>query len=339
MSAGTDRDMARHIPVLLQEAVQAFAPLFESGEGPVRLLDGTLGLGGHSQALLDLSPRCELLGLDRDTEALGIATARLARFGERFHARHCRFADFESALDELRWSRIDGALLDIGVSSLQLDEAGRGFSVHADGPLDMRMDAVTPGRSARQLVNRGDFKTLRDLIATLGEDPQAGRIARAICDARQTAPIETTAQLARIVSDAYPAAWRARARHHPATRTFQALRMAVNDELGELEKFLDAILGRLRVGGRLVVITFHSLEDRMVKRHMRHWAEACLCPRFAPVCTCHHVPEVRLLTKKPLTATSAELARNPRASSAKLRCAEKVAEHVDDREKAPGDAA
>ena len=334
MGEHVDQGAARHVPVLLAEVVAAFSPLFAAGEGPVRLLDGTLGLGGHSEALLDASPRCELLGLDRDSEALALATARLSRFGGRFHARHLRFSDFGQALDELGWERIDGALLDIGVSSLQLDEASRGFSVHADGPLDMRMDAATPDRPAAEIVNHADFRTLRTLVARFGEDPQAARIARAICEARQKKPIKTTGELARIVSDAYPAAWRARARHHPATRTFQALRMEVNDELGQLGAFLAAVMPRLRIGGRLAVISFHSLEDRMVKDHMRTWAAGCLCSRLSPVCTCHHVPEVRLLSKKPLVATRAELARNPRASSAKLRCAEKIAEHVDDREAA-----
>lgn len=321
----------RHKPVLLRETLEDFAPLFDR-EGPVRILDGTLGLGGHSEALLETYPRCEILGLDRDPEALALASTRLARFGSRFGFVHSRFSRFEESLASRGWEKIDGALLDIGVSSLQLDEELRGFSVYGDGPLDMRMDASCSERSAWQIVNHSDFKSLRDLIATYGEDPQAGRIAKAICQARQIEPVETTHQLAEIVSRAYPPAWRAKSRHHPATRTFQALRMAVNDELGELKIFLDTILSRLSLGGRLVVISFHSLEDRLVKQSMRHWSEGCLCSKFAPVCTCHHVPEVTILHKKPLTAGEVELAENPRAASAKLRCVEKIALHRDDRQ-------
>ena len=227
-----------------------------------------------------------------------------------------------------RWDKVDAVLLDIGVSSLQLDEAERGFSFYGDGPLDMRMDQHSGAPSAWHWVNRESFDRLKECIATLGEEPQAGRIARAIVDARQKSPIDTTAQLAALVEKAYPPAWRAKARRHPATRTFQALRMAVNDELGELRRFLDAILGRLSLGGRLAVISFHSLEDRMVKQTMRYWAEGCRCPRHVPVCVCHHVPEVEILYKKPVQADDDELAVNPRASSAKLRAVEKIAEAV-----------
>lgn len=310
----------RHVPVLLEEALAALSPV-RGG----RYLDGTVGLGGHAKALLDAAPGSEVCGLDRDQEALALARERLAPFGERVHLFHCRYSEFAAALQELGWESVNGALLDIGVSSLQLDEAERGFSFSGDGPLDMRMDASSGERSAWHLVNRENFGRLKECIATLGEEPQAGRIARAIVEARQKAPIDTTAELAALVERAYPAAWRARARRHPATRTFQALRMAVNDELGELRRFLDRILAWLPLGGRLVVITFHSLEDRMVKHAMRHWAEGCRCPRHVAVCRCGHVPEVRPLSKKPLGASGAELAVNPRASSAKLRAVEKIA--------------
>ncbi len=311
----------RHVPVLLAETLAALAPVAGG-----RYLDGTVGLGGHAQAILEAAPESRLCGLDRDTEALELARERLAPFGERAHLFHRRYSEFAGALEELGWDFVNGALLDIGVSSLQLDEAERGFSFHGDGPLDMRMDAASGERSAWHWVNRESFARLKECIATLGEEPQAGRIARAIVDARQKAPIVTTAELAALVAQAYPAAWRARARRHPATRTFQALRMAVNDELGELRRFLDAILKWLPVGGRLVIITFHSLEDRMVKQAMRHWAEGCRCPRHVPVCRCGHVPEVRPLSKKPLIASPDEVAANPRASSAKLRAVEKIAE-------------
>lgn len=313
----------RHVPVLLAETLEALAPV-KGG----RYLDGTVGLGGHASAVLATAPESELCGLDRDKEALALASERLAPFGKRvslFQSRYSRFAD---ALTELGWDSVNGALLDLGVSSLQLDETRRGFSFYGDGPLDMRMDASSEDPSAWRLVNCESVERLSECIASLGEEPQAGRIAMTIADARKIAPIDSTGQLAALVEKAYPASWRAKARRHPATRTFQALRMAVNDELGELRRFLDTILGWLPVGGRLVIISFHSLEDRMVKQAMRHWAEGCRCPRHVPLCRCGHQPEVRLLTKKPLCASPAEVAANPRASSAKLRAVEKIAEAV-----------
>ena len=311
-----ERASARHVPVLPAETLEALAP-----RAGGRYLDGTLGMGGHAAAVLSAAPGSELCGLDRDEQALDLARARLAPFGGRAHFFHCRYSRFAEALKELQWDKVDGALLDIGVSSLQLDENERGFSFYGDGPLDMRMDQHSGELSAWHWVNRESFARLKECIATLGEEPQAGRIARVIVEARQKAPIDSTAELA-----AYPPTWRAKARRHPATRTFQALRMAVNDELGELRRFLDQILAWLPVGSRLAVITFHSLEDRMVKQAMRHWAEGCRCPRHVPVCVCRHQPEVRILHKKPLQAGSEELAVNPRAGSAKLRAVEKIAE-------------
>lgn len=310
-----------HRPVLLAETLAALSP--RSGG---RYLDGTLGMGGHTEAILAAATGSEVCGLDRDTEALDLARERLIPFEGRTHFFHSRYSEFEQALKTLGWSSVDGALLDIGVSSMQLDTSGRGFSFNSDGPLDMRMDQRSSGPSAWHWVNRESFVRLKECIAELGEDPQAGRIARAIVDARQKTPIDTTAELAALVERAYPAAWRAKGRRHPATRTFQALRMAVNNELGELRHFLDSILSWLPVGGRLVIITFHSLEDRMVKQAMRHWAEGCRCPRHLPVCVCKHEPEVRILNKKPIQATEEELALNPRAASAKLRSVEKIAE-------------
>ncbi len=327
---GQERNAADlHIPVLMKETLAALQPVLDAGrDRPVRILDGTLGMAGHSCAMLQAAPMAELCALDRDEEALELARRRLEPFGDRVHTYHCRYSQFEEALDDLGWDKVDAVLLDIGVSSLQLDEAERGFSFYGDGPLDMRMDQHSGAPSAWHWVNRENFDRLKECIATLGEEPQAGRIARAIVDARQKSPIDTTAQLAALVEKAYPPAWRAKARRHPATRTFQALRMAVNDELGELRRFLDAILGRLSLGGRLAVISFHSLEDRMVKQTMRYWAEGCRCPRHVPVCVCHHVPEVEILYKKPVQADDDELAVNPRASSAKLRAVEKIAEAV-----------
>lgn len=309
-----------HVPVLLDEVLEALHPVAHG-----RYLDGTLGMGGHAAAVLARAGEgAELCGLDRDPEALELARARLAPFGACAHLFHSVYSEFAVALDELGWDAVDGVLLDIGVSSLQIDKAERGFSFHQDGPLDMRMDPESDDTPVSRLVNRAKVETLKDLIARYGEDPQAGRIARAIVEARDRKPFETTSELALVVERAYPAAWRAKSRNHPATRTFQALRMAVNDEIGQLERFMDAILPRVKPGGRLAVITFHSLEDRVVKHRMKAWAEGCRCPKYLPVCVCGHTPEVRLLTPKPLTALATELAANPRAGSAKLRVVEKL---------------
>ncbi|MDR1857258.1 MAG: 16S rRNA (cytosine(1402)-N(4))-methyltransferase RsmH [Desulfovibrio sp.] len=313
-------DRPLHVPVLVDAAIGMLRP-----RAGGRYLDGTLGLGGHAEALLEIEGT-EVCGLDRDPEALARARERLGRYGGRFHCSRGRFGEFAAALAELGWNKVDGALLDIGVSSLQLDRAERGFSHTRNGPLDMRMDAESGGPSARDWVNGKTRDELRECLATLGEEPLAGRIAKAIVEARGEGPIETTAELAAIVERCYPRQWRAKGGRHPATRTFQALRMAVNDELGELRRFLDGVLPHLPVGGRLCVITFHSLEDRLVKRTIAKWAAGCRCPRGAPRCVCSHVPEVNVLTKRPLQADVDELARNPRASSAKLRAVEKIAE-------------
>ena len=314
----------RHTPVLLEESME-FLALREGG----RYLDGTVGLGGHAEAILRRGTW--LCGLDRDQRALEFASGRLSVFGKRARLFVMPFSEFAKALDELGWDEVDGMLLDIGVSSMQLDTAERGFSFIADGPLDMRMHPAPGKDSAWHLVNRERPEVLKGIIAELGEDPQAGRIARCIAEERRKKPIDSTLQLAALVERAYPPAWRVKARNHPATRTFQALRMTVNDELGELQRFLETALSRLRAGGRLVVISFHSLEDRMVKHAMRQWARACLCPPQLPRCVCGHVPEARILTKKPVCASREEVAGNPRASSAKLRAVEKEASSGDGR--------
>lgn len=312
-----------HIPVLPEEVLEYLAPK----DGGV-YLDGTLGLGGHTSRILEAA-RCTVLGLDRDEEALALAEKRLAPYGDRAILRHSRFSGFEEHLDSLGWDHIDGALVDIGVSSLQIDTPERGFSFLHDGPLDMRMDLTGAGEDtvvppAAKLVNTAPYDVLKEIIKTAGEEPQAGRVARAIVDARGKKPIETTAELAAIVEAAYPAKWRATARNHPATRTFQALRIAVNGEFDELRLFLERIVPRLKPGGRLVVISFHSLEDRIVKHFMRDEATGCKCPRHVPVCICHHVAALKILTKKPVMASGEELRANVRSSSAKLRAAEKV---------------
>lgn len=312
-----------HIPVLPDETLAYLAP-----KAGGRYLDGTVGLGGHTARILDAAPNAVVLGLDQDAAALAIAGKRLERFGERVVLRHCRFGDATDRLDELGWETIDGALIDVGVSSLQIDSPERGFSFIHDGPLDMRMDATgESGRAAPPasfLVNKAPFEMLKEIIAKAGEEPQAGRIARAVVNARAKKRIETTRELAAVVENAYPAKWRATARNHPATRTFQALRVTVNDELGQLREFLERVAPRLAPGGRLVVISFHSLEDRVVKHFFRDEAQGCRCPKHVPVCVCNHKPSLVVATKKPVVASEAELAANPRASSAKLRAAEKL---------------
>lgn len=312
-----------HVPVLVQEVLA----LLEPSPGQ-RYLDATLGLGGHAEAMLQKAADAgagavELLGLDRDRTALALAGERLAPFGACVHTRHARFSDCDAALAALGWDGVDFALADIGVSSMQLDSPERGFSFMAEGPLDMRMDG-TQGRGAEALVNEAPTARLREIIKTLGEDPMAGRIAAAIDDARSRKRIDSTSELARIVEGAYPAKWRATSRNHPATRTFQALRMAVNDELGELEAFLRKIVGLLRPGGRVAVITFHSLEDRMVKHFFRDEATGCRCPRHVPLCVCGHQASLAVLTRKPVGPSEREAAANSRAASAKLRAAEKL---------------
>lgn len=308
-----------HATVMKTEAVDFLRP-----RPGGRYLDGTLGMGGHSRELLSrVNGQAQLLGLDRDRAALAMAGERLAEFGDAAILRYSAFADFEIELDALGWDTVDGALLDVGVSSLQLDNADRGFSFLADGPLDMRMDTGAGAAPARNLVNQGSFERLKIVIRDLGEEPMAGRIARAIIAAREEEPIETTLRLAKIVEAAYPAKWRRTARNHPATRTFQALRLEVNDELGQLRHFLERITDRLAEGGRVVVISFHSLEDRLVKRAFRERAKPCTCPPRQLICTCSG-PSLKLLTKKPMLPSDEEQAANPRSRSAKLRAAEKL---------------
>lgn len=286
-------------------------------------LDGTLGGGGHAAMVLEATaPDGILIGLDRDEQALAAARARLAPFGERARLFHRNFAELDPLLAELGIAGLDGFLLDLGVSSHQLDAGERGFSFQHDAPLDMRMDA-TQGVTAAELVNELLEGELARIIREYGEERWAKRIAIFIARARENAPIETTLQLADLVKGAIPrGAWEERI--HPATRTFQALRIAVNDELGSLERGLAAALRLLKRGGRGVVISFHSLEDRIVKNMFRTLSRGCTCPRDFPRCVCGAVPQVRVLTGRPVTAGDAELKENPRARSAKLRAVEKL---------------
>ena len=301
-----------HQPVLV-DAVLRHVP------GGARLLvDATLGGGGHAEALLTAFPAAELFGSDRDPVAVAAAAARLAPQAGRMLLKHAAFTELPH---HLAVGSVDFLLADLGVSSPQLDQGERGFSFTRDGPLDMRMDPQTTRRTAAHLVNKHDADALRDLLFRLGEERFAPRIVRAIVAARELAPITTTGTLARIVAAAVPR--RFHGPLHPATRTFQALRMAVNEELEQLEALLAVAPRLLATGGRLAVIAFHSLEDRAVKTTLRAWAADCDCPPHTPVCVCGKVSLGRVLTRKPIVATAAEVSGNPRARSAKLRVFER----------------
>ena len=312
-----DRPEIHHTPVLCREAVRLLAP---RPEGVI--VDGTVGLGGHAEELLREEPTLRLIGIDRDGNALERARERLAPYGPRATLLHDDYRDLNRLLDEIRIDRIDGLFLDLGVSSLQLDDTSRGFGFRRDGPLDMRMDP-TDGPSAAEWLATAPQTEIAEVLASYGEERYASRIARAIDEARQHAPIETTRALAEIVRAAVPAAYR-RQRIDPATRTFQAIRIRVNGELDALEEGLRAGFDRLACGGVLAVISFHSLEDRIVKRFFRAKAADCVCPPELPECVCGKRVEAEILTKQPLTPTPAEVEANPRARSAKLRAVRRV---------------
>jgi 16S rRNA (cytosine1402-N4)-methyltransferase len=304
-----------HVPVLLNETLEL---LVTNPAGTY--IDGTLGRGGHAMEILKrLSPEGRLIGLDRDAEAIEQTKEILKPFGEQVNRIHGNFADMKELCEQIGVTEVDGVLLDLGVSSPQFDVAERGFSFAKDGPLDMRMDR-TKGRTAADLVNEDDEETLANLIYRLGEDRDSRRIARAIVLERQHGRIERTLKLAEIVERAKGGR---RGPIHPATQTFQALRMAVNTELESLEAGLEAGLAMLREGGRMAVITFHSLEDRPVKEFFKRHTVKRESLQQGGEKLVYDKPAVRLLTKKPLTASKQELADNPRSRSAKLRAAER----------------
>ena len=305
-----------HKPVLLDECLEALA-IRPDGI----YIDGTLGRAGHSQEIVRRLTTGRLIALDRDETALAAARQRLAPWMERVTLVHSNFSRLGAVLDELGVAAADGMLFDLGVSSPQLDDASRGFSYKQDAPLDMRMDAAAP-LTARELVNTASYEELRRILYEYGEERYAPQIARAICAAREKRPVETTLELAELIRSAMPAK-ALREKQHPAKRSFQAIRIAVNDELGELEPMLDAAETHLKPGGRLAVITFHSLEDRIVKQKLRDLATGCICPPEFPVCVCGRKPKLKLITRKPIVSGEAELETNPRARSAKLRVAEK----------------
>ena len=304
----------RHDSVLLEEVVRVLRP----APGKL-LLDGTLGGGGHSELLLERGAR--VIGLDKDPRALAAATARLARWGEAFRAVRADFRDAKNVLSALGRTGVDGTLVDLGVSSPQLDQADRGFSFSRPGPLDMRMG--DEGERLEDLLRRIDERELARILREYGEEPFARPIARAVKRAVESDEALDTARLADIVAKAIPRkAWPRRI--HPATRTFQALRIAVNDELGALAAWLDGLPATLNVGGRAAAISFHSLEDRMVKERFRALTQACTCPPDLPVCACGARASFAAITRKVVAASEAEVAENPRARSAKLRAVEKI---------------
>jgi 16S rRNA (cytosine1402-N4)-methyltransferase len=286
-----------------------------------RYLDGTLGGGGHTeQILLRSSPDGSVLGLDRDAEALVAARERLREYGDRLTVRQANFAQAREILIEMNWYRVDGVLLDLGVSSRQFESPERGFGFQLDSRLDMRMDR-RQSLDAFEIVNRFPVAEIERILRDYGEEPQARRIVLAIAAERMNKPIETTGALAAIVARVKG---RRKQRHHPATQTFQALRIEVNRELESLQVFLENGYDLLQPSGRMVIISFHSLEDRLVKNSLRKWSSSCLCPPYTPRCQCGWSQKVRVLTKKPIGASRSEVERNPRARSAKLRAVERM---------------
>ena len=326
---GTQKEISGdHIPVLVDEVIQFLQPRNHGF-----YVDGTVGLGGHAAVILQqAAPQGCLLGIDLDSEALAIAKQRLHEYTERVTLVDGNFAHLDqlpqlsqgSGQTETTISPIDGILLDLGVSSLQLDTPTRGFSFTHSGPLDMRMDA-SQSLSATRVVNRHPEDVLATIFTQFGQERWAKKIARQIVYARKRKPISTTGQLAEIVLDAIPhksTGWRI----HPATRVFQALRIYINDELKNLHSGIHCAAAALKPGGRLCIISFHSLEDRIVKEQFRTLSRDCICPPKTPICVCQHTPTLEILTKRPIVPTPDEIRRNPRSRSAKLRVAMKIDE-------------
>lgn len=306
-----------HKPVLLHECLTA---LNIRPDGTY--LDGTLGRAGHSLEIVKRLTTGRLIGVDRDETAIAAAAERLAPYRSRVTLVHSNFSRIGDVLRELGLSGVDGMLFDLGVSSPQLDTPERGFSYMHDAPLDMRMDE-TAVLTAREVVNGWSYEELRRILFEYGEERYAPAIAKAIVKRRESEPIETTFELADIIRRAMPAA-ALREKQHPAKRSFQAIRIAVNDELGELPPMLEAAEQCLNPGGRLAVISFHSLEDRIIKQTLQKLATGCTCPPEFPVCVCGKKPKLRIVTRKPIVSGDEELNENPRARSAKLRVAEKI---------------
>ncbi len=306
-----------HVSVLLDECIEA---LHIDPAGTY--LDGTLGGAGHSSVIASRLTTGRLIGIDRDPKALAAAAQRLAPYADRVTLVHSNFSRLDEVLEELDIPGVDGILLDLGVSSPQLDEAQRGFSYMADAPLDMRMNSQDT-LTAYEVVNSWPKEELRRILYEYGEERYAPQIAAAIERRRAERPIATTLELVDVIRSAMPPQ-ALREKQHPAKRSFQAIRIAVNDELGAVARVMEAAIPKLNPGGRLAIITFHSLEDRIVKNAMASAAKGCTCPPEFPVCICGNKPKVKLLSRKPIVSGREELDRNPRARSAKLRVCEKL---------------
>ena len=306
-----------HLSIMLDEVLEVLQP----HTGGI-YIDGTLGGGGHTEAILKSGAR--VIGIDRDSEAVAVCRERLAGYGEKIAVEHGNFSDLRQVAEKHSIvGRVDGILLDIGISSYQVDNKSRGFSYMQDSFLDMRMDG-TQGRTAADIVNSYSAEKLTEIFYIYGEEKWAKRIAEFIVRQRETAPVETTGELVQIIKNAVPAAARDKDQH-PAKRVFQALRIEVNGELDALIQVIDAAVDVLAEGGRLCIIDFHSLEDRIVKEKFRYLASDCVCPPEFPVCKCDKRAEVSIITKKPLLPTAAEVESNPRSRSAKLRAVQKLA--------------
>lgn len=314
---GQDESSGRsHNPVLLQECIDG---LNIKPEGIY--LDGTLGRGGHSSEIAKRLTTGRLLCVDRDQAALDSAQTNLKPWLDKITLVHSNFCDIQAILSQCQVEKVDGMLFDLGVSSPQLDEASRGFSYMADAPLDMRMDR-SEGLTAQQLVNQWEQKELQHILSTYGEERYSGRISSRICEAREEKPIETTLELVDIIKRALPAK-ALREKQHPAKRSFQAIRIAVNQELSSVELMLDQAIEALAPQGKIAVITFHSLEDRIVKQRFVAGSKGCDCPPDFPVCVCHKLPVLKRTPRKAILPSAEEITENPRARSAKLRIAEK----------------
>ena len=306
-----------HVSVLLEECLQGLAIKPEG-----IYVDGTLGGAGHSSRIAASLTTGRLIGIDRDQVALAAAGERLAPYADRVTLVHSNFCEMDTVLEKLGIPGVDGILLDLGVSSPQLDDGSRGFSYMVDAPLDMRMDS-SDVLNAYTVVNTWPYEELRRILYEYGEERYAPQIASAICKRRETHAIETTLELVEVIRSAMPLA-ALREKQHPAKRSFQAIRIAVNDELNSVAQAMERAIPLLNPGGRLAVITFHSLEDRIVKNAMASAAKGCTCPPSFPVCVCGKKPKVKIITRKPIVSGEEELARNPRARSAKLRICEKI---------------
>jgi 16S rRNA (cytosine1402-N4)-methyltransferase len=320
MAESPDLEPQQHVSVLYNHIISALRP-----ESPGRYVDATVGAGGHAKGILEASsPQGELLGLDLDPRALEIASQRLMSFSDRVHLVHSSYSFLLQGMQALGWDHVDGIVIDLGVSSMQIDNPERGFSFQKDGPLDMRFDP-SQHSSADDLVNSLPENELANILWKYGDERLSYRIARAIVARR---PLHSTSELAEVIKKAVG---KSGGKIHPATRSFQALRIAVNGELDALTDFLPKAIDSLKPGGRLAAISFHSLEDRIVKQYFRRESSDCICPPEQPVCTCGHKARITEITRHPIEANDEEIRENPRARSARLRVAEKLSNIADEK--------